>query len=120
MANHIKQKRKAFRWLFILLVLVGLSPISVPCGAPTAACMPAPDAQGFVSVYYEVEPIVVALLETMLPVNLSLKYYSGYHRYQIIQPTSRPTPTEKTGQPPFPSTNRTWLTDKSHLDGPRI
>ncbi len=93
-------KRKVLLGLFSLLVLVGLFPVSVTCGAPTATCMPAPDPQGYVSVYYEVEPLVVALLETVLPVNLPLKYHSGHHRYQIINPTNSVSPVEGTGAMP--------------------
>lgn len=102
MANRSKRKRTALQGLLILLVLAGLFPAPVTCGALTATCMPAPDPQGYVSVYYEVEPLFVALLETVLTVNLPLKYYSGHHRYQIIAPTNNASPTEETGKIPLP------------------
>ncbi len=55
MANRSKRKRTALQGLLILLVLAGLFPVPVTCGAPTATCMPAPDPQGYVSVYYELD-----------------------------------------------------------------
>ena len=80
-------------WQKIVLILVLLSlcclaaalffPVKITCGKIGYTCMPAPDANGYVSVYYEVEPLGITLLETVLGTNLRIAYSKGYDRYKI-------------------------------------
>ncbi len=85
---------RARHWLWRLLMAVALiaalAPVAVPCGSPYVTCMPAPDAEGYVDVYYEVEPLAVLLLETVTRAYMPLAYFSGHRREQIPMP---PTPT---------------------------
>ncbi len=84
---------RKFRRLFGLLLLLGaLFPVVVPCGALGYTCMPAPDPQGYVQLYYEVEPLTVVLLEGILQHDLPLAYFHGYMQKQVLPPPSR-TPT---------------------------
>ena len=84
--------RKSLRIKILLLILlaavvvVALFPVPVSCGAPGMTCMPAPDDQGYVEVYYEVEPLAVALVEGVLRMDLPLMYASATSREQVIQP----------------------------------
>ncbi|NPA26994.1 MAG: hypothetical protein GXO36_05285 [Chloroflexi bacterium] len=48
--------------------------------------MSAPDAQGYVSIYYEVEPLAVVFIEKIWQVDLPLKYTHGYSYEKLVQP----------------------------------
>ena len=65
-------------WIAVILVVAALAiPIKQRCGAPGRACASAQDAQGYVHYYYEVEPLAVFLLESVLGSNIPLFYTSG-------------------------------------------
>jgi len=65
-------------WIAIILAVAALAmPIKQRCGAPGRACASAQDAQGDVHYYYEVEPLAVFLLESVLGSNIPLFYTSG-------------------------------------------
>ena len=85
------QKSRNLTKIFLLILLaavvvVALFPVPVSCGAPGRTCMSAPDDQGYVSVYYEVEPLAVALVEGMLRMDLPLKYAHGFSHERVIRP----------------------------------
>lgn len=65
-------------WIALILAVAALAmPIKQRCGAPGRACASAQDAQGDVHYYYEVEPLAVFLLESVLGSNIPLFYTSG-------------------------------------------
>ena len=65
-------------WIAVILVAGALAmPIKQRCGAPGRACASAQDAQGYVHYYYEVEPVAVFLLESVLGSNIPVFYTSG-------------------------------------------
>ncbi len=65
-------------WSAVVLVVAALAiPIKQRCGAPGRACPSAQDAQGNVHYYYEIEPLAVFLLESVLGSNIPLFYTSG-------------------------------------------
>jgi hypothetical protein len=80
-------------WQKLALLLVALSlcccgsalffPVKIPCGKIGYTCLPAPDPNGFVSVYYEVEPLGITVIETVLGTNLRVAYSKGYDRRKI-------------------------------------
>ncbi len=60
--------------------MIALIPLPVPCGAPSVACAvpPAPPSTQ-ASYRYEVEPLIVYLLEWMVPANIPF-YYATYRK----------------------------------------
>jgi hypothetical protein len=45
--------------------------------------MPAPDPSGYVDRYYEVEPLAVALIETITGTSIPVYYYAGHRRERL-------------------------------------
>jgi hypothetical protein len=71
-------------WIAVVLVVAALAmPIKQRCGAPGRACATAQDAQGNVHYYYEIEPLAVFLLESVLGSNIPLFYTSGEDVVQV-------------------------------------
>jgi NO-binding membrane sensor protein with MHYT domain len=72
--------------LLVAVVLIVLIPVRVTCG--TAAmhyvCMPAPDSSGYVNIYFEVEPLGIAVVEFLAGTNIPIYYYAGYHHRRVI------------------------------------
>jgi hypothetical protein len=70
-----------------LLLALGCSlfPVSVSCGTAAAGytCMPAPDPDGYVDVYYEIEPLIVAAAEFLTGTNIPVHYRAGHHRRRL-------------------------------------
>lgn len=60
-----------------------LLPVPMTCGHQFYTCTPAPDANGTIRRYYEVEPLGITLLETLLGDNLRIYYTSGYEVEQV-------------------------------------
>ena len=60
-----------------------LFPVKITCGKIGYTCMPALNANGYVSVYYEVEPLGITVLETVIGTNLRIAYSKGYDRRKI-------------------------------------
>ena len=60
-------------------VLLGifLFPLKVECGVPGYACTTAPDSDGYIYRNYDVEPLGVMLLETVIGTNIPLTYFKG-------------------------------------------
>lgn len=69
------------RWLqvvvAIVFVLALLLPVRTLCGARGAVCAAPPGADGLVSYYYEIEPLGVSMLETLLSHNFRIYYSNG-------------------------------------------
>jgi hypothetical protein len=61
----------------VLVIAVLALPTKQRCGAPDYTCATAPDAQGNVHYYYEVEPLGVYLLEIITGSNVRFYYRSG-------------------------------------------
>jgi DNA-binding IclR family transcriptional regulator len=62
----------------VLLVLAALAmPLKQRCGAPGRSCATAVDASGNVHYYYEVEPLGVFIVESVLGSDIPLYYTSG-------------------------------------------
>ena len=87
----LSKRRRIGKVLLILALIIALFPVPMACGAPGATCMPAPDDDGYVEIYYEIEPLAVALLEQQLWVNLPA-YFAFFRRERVIFPNPQPTP----------------------------
>jgi len=82
---------KTWQKLALLLVVLCLCccgsalffPVKIPCGKIGYTCLRAPNSQGFVSRYYEVEPLGVTVIETVLGTNLRIAYSTGYDEYKL-------------------------------------
>jgi hypothetical protein len=59
-----------------LALIVGLIPIRVRCGNLRFSCA-VPSPRGGIIYSYEVEPLAVTVVETLLGANMGLYYYSG-------------------------------------------
>jgi hypothetical protein len=65
----------------VLLLIAALAlPINQRCGNPRYSCATAPDAQGYVHYYYEVQPLGVVLINTLTAADIRLHYSSGEER----------------------------------------
>ena len=60
-----------------LVIVVACLPVKQRCGAAGYTCATAPDAQGEVHYYYEVEPLGVQMIESATHSNIPLFYRSG-------------------------------------------
>jgi hypothetical protein len=75
--SHLKKAPLKF-WIVVAVVVAALAmPIKQRCGAPGRTCATAQDAQGNVHYYYEVEPVAIFLMESVLGSNIPLYYTSG-------------------------------------------
>lgn len=75
--SHLK-KAPLKIWIVGIVVVAALAmPIKQRCGAPGRTCATAQDTQGNVHYYYEVEPVAIFLLESVLGSNIPLYYKSG-------------------------------------------
>jgi hypothetical protein len=65
----------------VLLLIAALAlPIKQRCGDPRHSCATAPDAQGYVHYYYEVQPLGVVLINSLTDADIRLHYSSGEDR----------------------------------------
>ena len=65
-------------WIAVALLIAALAmPIKQRCGAPGQTCATTLDARGNKHCYYEVEPLAVYLLETIIGSNIRWYYTSG-------------------------------------------
>ena len=71
----MKNKKKRIILLIVLLILA--IPLRVQCGHLFYGCATAPDASGYYYTYYEVEPLGITLVETVIQTNLRIYYWSG-------------------------------------------
>jgi hypothetical protein len=72
------------RWVLFLIALA-LLPVPVRCGTAALGymCMPAPDADGFIHVYYEIEPLAIAALELATGTRIPVYYSAGRRRTRV-------------------------------------
>ncbi len=63
--------------VLVVLILILALPVPMPCGHVFYSCATAPDPDGTYYTSYEVEPLGITLLETMIGTNLQLYYWSG-------------------------------------------
>jgi hypothetical protein len=61
----------------VLVIAVLAVPIKQKCGVPGYTCATAPDAQGNVTYYFEIEPLGVNLIERLSSSNFPFYYTSG-------------------------------------------
>jgi hypothetical protein len=61
----------------VLVIVVLAVPIKQRCGVPGYRCATAPDAQGNVSYYFEIEPLGVKLIESLSGSNFAFYYTAG-------------------------------------------
>lgn len=84
-ASRTKKKynfnmQSALKWIIaaIVLCVVVLYPVKVRCGIPGASCAMPPQNKGeFARWHYEVEPLGLAVLESIIRVNLPIYYSQG-------------------------------------------
>jgi hypothetical protein len=62
-----------------LALIVMLFPLKTTCGQVNYTCMPAPDPNGIVQLYYEVEPLGLAFIETLVGGCVSNELKVWYH-----------------------------------------
>ncbi|KAF0106503.1 MAG: hypothetical protein FD146_2511 [Anaerolineaceae bacterium] len=62
----------------IIVLVCGccLAPLPVPCGAPGMSCRTGPGPGGASSVFYELEPLGVAVLELVFQDNIRIYYWT--------------------------------------------
>ena len=60
-----------------LLIVLLAWPVTQRCGNPRYSCATAPDAQGFVHYYYEVQPLGVVIVNTVVGSDIRIHYSSG-------------------------------------------
>jgi len=74
----LTKRRKVMLTLVAFLILL---PVPVTCGTTAIGytCMPAPDPSGYVNIYFEVEPLSIAILEFFTGTDIPVYYYAGYH-----------------------------------------
>lgn len=62
-----------------------LIPVPVSCGTAAAGylCMPAPDPNGYIDVYYEIEPLIIAATEFLTGTNIPVYYRAGHDRRHL-------------------------------------
>lgn len=53
------------------------------CGVPGYTCTTAPDDSGYIYRNYDVEPLGIMLLETMIGANIPLTYFQGDHGQKL-------------------------------------
>lgn len=83
--------------IICVAVLVGvlLFPCKVVCSVPTAMCTSAPDKNGYIYRNYDVEPLGIMLLETVVHDNIPITYFEGYDSEKLdarqfpVQPYSQ-------------------------------
>ncbi|MBC8161050.1 MAG: hypothetical protein H7Z42_07505 [Roseiflexaceae bacterium] len=69
----------------VIVLIVLLLPVHTRCGARSAACAMPPDESGRVGYYYEVEPLGITVVETLLQQNFRIAYSSGTERVDLAQ-----------------------------------
>jgi hypothetical protein len=71
---------KAILAVIAVAVLMGLLSWPVKYVCPNGPCSTAPDAEGYIHRYYEVQPLGVVLVENILGKNFALVYSEGVEK----------------------------------------
>ena len=59
------------------IILILLLPTYVPCGHVFYSCATAPDDTGYYYTFYEVEPLAITIIETVVVDNFRFYYWRG-------------------------------------------
>jgi hypothetical protein len=76
----VKTRTKRIVAISIVVALLGcccITPLPVACGAPGMTCRTGPGPGGASSVFYELEPLGVVVIEAIFRVDLPI-YYTGW------------------------------------------
>ncbi len=60
-----------------IVLIIFFWPVKVTCGAPGYTCTPAPDQNGLIYRNYDIEPLGIMLLESLVTKDLPIKYFEG-------------------------------------------
>ncbi|MCL4529446.1 MAG: hypothetical protein M1282_08540 [Chloroflexi bacterium] len=79
------------RYKIILIVLIAMLlilaiPVRVECGVIGYACATGPDPSGTYYTYYEIKPLGITAIETIIHQDLGLYYSSGNQAHSVQQP----------------------------------
>lgn len=69
--------------LIIAVLIVLLWPVKVPCRVPGYTCTTAPNQNQEITRVYDIEPLGVKLIETVIRTDLFIKYKQGYDQIKI-------------------------------------
>ena len=69
--------------IYSLALIMMLFPLKTTCGQVNYSCLSAPDPNGVAQRYYEVEPLGLAFIETLVGANWRLYYWSGYDEVKV-------------------------------------
>jgi len=67
----------------VLLIALFAWPVKFAC--PRGPCTTAPDADGYVHRYYEVEPLGPAIIEKIIGTNFGIYYSSGVQKGERVR-----------------------------------
>ena len=68
----------------ILIIIFIFMPIPVTCGtAANVYCASAPDQNGNVHYYYEIEPLSIYLIEKIIHTNVKIYYSADYYMVNV-------------------------------------
>ena len=70
----MSKRKKILLWAAALILLL---PVHMQCGQILYGCATAPDNSGYYYTSYEVEPLGVTLVETLIGSNLRIYYWRG-------------------------------------------
>jgi hypothetical protein len=76
---------RAKKIILLILALMLAVPIQMQCGHLYYSCATAPDPGGTYRTYYEVEPLGITLIETLIGTNLQIYYWSGHEEHSIAK-----------------------------------
>ncbi|HEY9152827.1 MAG TPA: hypothetical protein VIN60_08075 [Anaerolineales bacterium] len=79
----MKQRNKFISIVLIAALLILAIPLRIECGVIGYACATGPDPSGVYYTYYEVKPLGIAVLETMIQTDLHLFYWSADEAHSI-------------------------------------
>lgn len=75
--------RKTKGFIVVLALALLALPVQMQCGHLLYGCATAPNPGGMYYTYYEVEPLGVTLIETLIGTNLHIYYWSGQEGHSI-------------------------------------
>ncbi|MBI3162089.1 MAG: hypothetical protein HYZ23_06250 [Chloroflexi bacterium] len=79
----MSRKKKIWAAIAALILLL---PMRVTCGNMFYGCATAPDTDGYYYTYYEVEPLGITLVESLIQTNLRVYYWRGKDAHFIGKP----------------------------------
>ena len=70
-------------FLLVVVALLLAFPLHIGCGHLLYACVTAPDDTGTFYTYYEIEPLGITVVETLIGTNLGIAYWSGREGHSL-------------------------------------